>query len=94
MNNSPYSATKTSEDLAKELPETLEQIVRTERPVLVTMKGKPAIVILDLESYEKQLHTLNLTQLLLQAEVEISQGKTQPFEKFMSEFHRANQVSS
>jgi antitoxin YefM len=83
---------KTIAELESQPLEILQQVQRTGRPVIVTDKGKPAVVILDAALYERQLRTLNLAHLLAEAEAEVQAKKTRPVQEFLSELSRAKKV--
>jgi|GEM_PF-5746385 len=56
--------------------------------------GKPVIVMIEVANFERMLKTLNLLRLLGPAEEDIHAGRTQPLERFMSEFYSANPEES
>lgn len=76
---------KTLEEL-KTTPEAIvAQLRSTGRPIVVTMEGKPAAVMLDVNVFERLIHTLNLGRLLAEAEVDVRAGRTRPIEEFFKE---------
>ena len=75
-------------ELKKNTRRVLEQVRRTQRPVILTVNGKASSVLIDVDSYEKQLKALNLSGLLFEAEKDIRQGKIRPVDSFLKEFKR------
>jgi len=84
---------RTVTDLRDEPLEILKQIHRTGRPIVVTSKGKPDIVMLDAATYERRLKSANLASLLLQAEADIRAGRVRPAAEFFPELIGAKKVS-
>jgi prevent-host-death family protein len=75
-------------ELKKNTRRVLDQVRRTQRPVILTVNGKASSVLIDVDSYEKQMKALNISGLLLQAEKDIKEGKIRPFDSFLKEFKR------
>jgi len=75
-------------ELKKNTRSILEQVRRTGRPVILTVNGKANSVIIDVESYEKQVKASNLAQLLLEAERDIAENRVRPADNFLKEFKR------
>jgi prevent-host-death family protein len=73
-------------ELKKNTRRVLEQVHRTQRPVIVTVNGKANSVLIDVDSYEKQLKALNLASLLLEAEKDIKENKFRSVDSFLKEF--------
>jgi len=85
---------KTVSEVKKNLRAVLEQIRSTVRPVVVTVNGKPNAVLIDVETYERKLSSLNLVGLLAEGEEDIRQGRTRSMSTFLKEFKRAKKISS
>ena len=75
-------------ELKKNTRRVLQQVRRTQRPVILTVNGKASSVLIDVDSYEKQLKALNLSSLLLEAEKDIKENKIRPVDSFLKEFKR------
>jgi len=75
-------------ELKKNTRRVLEQVRRTQRPVILTVNGKASSVLIDVDSYEKQMKALNLSGLLLAAEKDIKESKIRPVDSFLREFKR------
>lgn len=79
-------------ELKKNMKKILTQIHKTGRPVILTVNGKADSVLIDVETYEKQLMAANLSQLLLEAEHDIAEQKTRPVSSFLREFKNARSI--
>jgi len=75
-------------ELKKNTRRVLEQVRKTQRPVILTVNGKANSVLIDVDSYEKQMKALNLAGLLLEAEKDITGSKLRPVDSFLKEFKR------
>ena len=75
-------------ELKKNTRRILEQVRRTQRPVVLTVNGKASSVLIDVESYEKHMKALNLSGLLLESEKDIRDGNIRPVDSFLKEFKR------
>jgi prevent-host-death family protein len=75
-------------ELKKNTRRVLEQVRRTQRPVILTVNGKASSVLIDVDSYEKQIKALNLSNLLLEAENDIKENKIRPVDSFLKDFKR------
>ena len=71
---------------------------RLNRPFLSdrysTVNGKPDAVLVDVETYERKLKSLNLVGLLAEGENDIRQGDTRSASTFLDELKRAKKISS
>lgn len=70
----------------------VRQVHRTGRAVVVTVKGKPDVIVVDAAAFERRLKLVNLARLLTEAEADVQAGRTRPAEEFFSEWDRENQV--
>jgi prevent-host-death family protein len=75
-------------ELKKNTRRVLEQVRRTQRPVILTVNGKASSVLIDVDSYERQMKALNLSSLLLEAEKDIKENNIRPVDSFLKEFKR------
>jgi prevent-host-death family protein len=76
---------KSVSELKKKTHEIFEQLHRTGRPIVVTVNGKPDVVLLDAVVFEKKLKALNLGVLLAEAEADVKEGQTRPAREFLKE---------
>ena len=72
--------------------EIVKQVHRTGRPVVVTVKGKPDVIVLDAAAFEHRLKLVNLARLLAEAETDVRAGRTRPAEEFFSELSLEKEV--
>lgn len=84
---------KSASDLKKHMREIFDQLHRTGRPVVVTVNGKPDVVMLDAAVFEKKLKALNLSQLLAPAEEDIRYGRIRSARTFLKPFKHARKIS-
>jgi prevent-host-death family protein len=79
-------------ELKKNTRRVLEQVRRTQRPVILTVNGKASSVLIDVDSYEKQIKALNLSSLLLEAEKDIMENNVRPVDSFLKDFKHDKNV--
>lgn len=79
-------------DLKKKSSQFLKQVQMTRRPILLTQKGKPAAVLVDVKEFANQLASKRLARLLKQAEKEIAEGKGRDIDEFLDEFAKAHKL--
>ena len=72
--------------------EIMRQVHRTGRPVVVTVKGKPDVIVLDAVAFERRLKLVNLAHLLAEAEADVQAGRIRPADEFFSELNRDEKV--
>ena len=85
---------KTMKEVEKEPRAVLEQVQNTGRPVVVTVAGKPSVVIMDAETFERNLNAYNLGMLLKKPLEDIREGRTKPLDDVMKEMLGAKKISS
>ncbi len=78
---------KSISDLKKKTRKIFDQLHSTGRPVVITVNGKPDVVLLDAAVFERTLKTLNLGVLLAEAEVDVNAGNTRLAKNFLKEFN-------
>ena len=76
---------KSVSDLKRSAHEIFKQIHHTGRPVVITVNGKPDVVLFDVEVFERKLKALNLELLLSEAEDEVKKGHTRPARDFLKD---------
>ena len=92
MSLAPSHAVKTVTELRKNLRAVVRQVHRTGRPVVITVNGKPDVVLVDADAYEKRTHEFVLAKLLAEGEEDIRQGRTRPAREFLEEFKRVRKI--
>ena len=83
---------KTVSDLKRKTGEVFKQLHRTGRPIIVTVNGKPDVVLIDVESFERKLKTLNLRALMAEAERDVKKGHTRSARDFLRELKRSAKI--
>lgn len=83
---------KSVSDLKKHTREIFEQLHRTGRPVVITVNGKPDVVLLDARQFEKKLKALNISVLLAEGEADVKAGRTRPAREVLRELKDAHKV--
>ncbi len=84
---------KSTSDLKRHMREIFDQLHRTGRPVVVTVNGKPDVVMLDAAVFERKLKTLNLALLLAESEQDIRSGRARPARTFLKSLKHARKIS-
>ena len=79
-------------DLKRNTREIIEHARRTGRPVILTANGKADALLMDAETYERQLGNANLVALLAAGEADIAAGRVRPARAFLREFKRARKI--
>ena len=67
----------------------MKQIKRTKRPIVLTVNGKAAAVVLDAEAYQRLLDvaaSADATEGIRQGMEDVRKGKTRPAKEFFEEF--------
>ena len=80
-------------ELKRRTREIIDHARRTGRPVILTANGKADAVLMDAETYEKELGMAKLGTLLATGEADIAEGRSRPARTFLREFKRAHKVS-
>lgn len=62
-------------DLRQDAAAALKRIKSSRQPVVITQRGRPAAILLSLESYERSEHERQILRLLVRGEQEIKAGK-------------------
>jgi len=84
---------KSVSDLKKNMRQIFEQLHRTGRPVIVTVNGRPDVVLVDSAVFEKTLKALNMAVLLAEGETDVRSGRTRPAKQFLKELKHAKKIS-
>ena len=80
-------------DLKRNTNSVLEQINKTKRPVVLTVNGKAAAVLLAAKEYEKIVSAFNLLKLLMPAEEDIKNDRYKEARDFFKGFKRDKKIS-
>ena len=60
-------------------------------PLIITQNGEAKMVVMDIDSYEKQQETMALLKILALGNKQIEEGKFQNADAFFSEMEKENQ---
>jgi prevent-host-death family protein len=63
------------------ITEVLDYVEDSRSPIVITQNGEAKAVLMDIESYEKTIHAINLSKLLHLSEKSAVNGKLIPHEK-------------
>jgi prevent-host-death family protein len=75
-------------ELKRDTKKIFRHLHETGRPLVVTVKGRPDVVLLDAAVYEKRLAEINLTRLLSEAEADVREGRVRPAREAMKDIRR------
>lgn len=64
-------------ELKRKTKEILAQVHRTGRPLVITVNGRPDVVLIDAEVFQAKLKAFNLQRLLAEAEEDVKAGRLQ-----------------
>lgn len=79
-------------DLKRRTKEVLKELHEHKRPVILTLNGRPDSVLVDLETYEKQIQLANLSKMLQEGEQDIKAGKLRSAREFLKGFKHERSV--
>ena len=85
---------KTVSDLKKKTNEIFRQIHSTGRPIVVTVNGKPDVVLMGVDVFENKMKAINLGMLLSVAEKDVKDGRTKDARFFLKELKKSAKISS
>jgi prevent-host-death family protein len=63
------------------MTEVVNYVEDSRTPIVITQNGEAKAVLMDIESYEKTIHAINLSKLLHLSEKSVIDGKLIPHEK-------------
>ena len=75
-------------ELKRDTRKIFRHLRETGRPMVVTVKGKPGVVLLDAAVYERRLAEINLARLLAEGEEDIRAGKVRPAREAIKDIKR------
>lgn len=64
------------------------QVRENQRPVVVTERGKPSVVIVDVEEYERQKEKMELMEAILEGEKDFREGHGKTLKQVHTETRR------
>lgn len=84
---------KSVSDLKRNTRGIFEQIHSTGRPLIVTVNGKPDVVLIDVEVFEEKLKALSLGKLLTEAKDDMKRGRVRSARDFLKELKHSAKIS-
>lgn len=72
-------------DLRQDATAIVDRATTTGEPIVITQRGRPAAVMVSMESYEHTQHELELLRLLARGEKEIEAGKGYDLDAVLAE---------
>jgi len=72
--------------------EIVKDISASGEPLLITQNGEAKLVVMDVESYERQEETLALLKLLALGKREIKQGRFRDADEVLADFDRLDEA--
>jgi prevent-host-death family protein len=83
---------KSVSEFKKQVREVFTQVHRTGRPVVITVNGRPDVVLLDATVFERKLSALNLQALLAEGEADVAAGRTRSARMAVRAVRRAAKI--
>jgi prevent-host-death family protein len=83
---------KSVSEFKKQIREVFSQLHRTGRPVVITVNGRPDVVLLDAAVFERKLSALNLQALLAEGEADVAAGRTRSARTAVRAIRRATKI--
>jgi prevent-host-death family protein len=84
---------KSVSEFKKQIREVFTQVHRTGRPVVITVNGRPDVVVLDAAMFERTLSALNLRVLLAEGEADVAARRTRPARAALKALRRDAKIS-
>ena len=84
---------KSVSEFKKQIREVFIRLHETGRPVVITVNGRPDVVLLDAGVFERKLRTLNLQALLADGEADVTAGRTRSARAAVKALRRAATIS-
>ncbi len=72
-------------DLRRDATSIVNQLSKSQEPVIITQRGRAAAVMISTEAYERSQHELEILRLLARGEREIEEGKGFDLETVLAE---------
>ena len=72
-------------DLRQDTAAALKRVRSSKQPLLITQRGRAAVVILSVDAYEQAEHERQLLRLLARGEREIAKGKGHTLDAVLAE---------
>lgn len=63
----------------------LRQVRQNQRPVIITERGKPRAVVVDVDEYERQKEKMELMEAILEGEKDVREGNVKELKQVFRE---------
>ena len=83
---------KSVSEFKKQIRQVFTQLHRTGRPVVITVNGRPDVVLLDAAVFERTLGALNLRTLLAEGEADVATARTRSARAAVRALRRATKI--
>ena len=83
---------KSVSEFKKQIRAVFARLHQTGRPVVITVNGRPDVVLLDAAVFERKLSTLNLQALLAEGETDVAAGRTRSARTAVRALRRATKI--
>lgn len=93
VSKKPKEELKALEEFESNLRPLLNRIHRTKCRTILTVKGEPAFVVMDVATYDLLRSSVKLGLLLGEGEADLRMGRTIPMEKVFRELCRGKKLS-
>src|SRR5262249_7444413 len=84
---------KSVSEFKKQIRHVFAQLHRSGRPVVITVNGRPDVVLLDAAVFERKLSTLNLRAVLTKGEADVAAGRTRQARATVRALRRGAKIS-
>jgi prevent-host-death family protein len=91
MQATEMSETCTLAEFQEHVEEHINRVARTRQPMFVASNGAPDVVLLDVESYQQMLETIDRAEAIegiRQGLESMRQGKGRPAQEFLEELRQ------
>jgi prevent-host-death family protein len=89
----PDRDVKSVSEFKKQIREAFTRLHQTGRPLVITVNGRPDVVLLDAAVFERKLSALNLQALLAEGEADVTAGRTRSARAVVKALRRAATIS-
>ena len=72
-------------ELKAQTRKLLAEVRASGRPMIITVKGKPSVVLLGAAEFERRERAIGMAGLLARGEEDIRDGRTRPAREFLKE---------
>lgn len=72
-------------DLRQDATTILKRVTSSKEPLVITQRGRAAVVMVSMDAYEQSQHELELLRLLARGEKEIEAGKGYDLDAVLAE---------